>query len=347
MIKIAIVGTGGMANAHANEFKKIKGCQLVAACDVVRKQAEDFAAKHGIPAVYGDFGKLLAETDCDAVSNVTPDAFHASLSLKAIAAGRHVLCEKPLAVNYADARKMADAARRKGVINMVNFSYRNSSAIHKAHKMVAAGEIGRVMHVEASYLQGWLVGRHWGDWKTGPGWLWRLSKAHGSKGVLGDIGVHIVDFATYPVGDVKTVNCRLKTFPKVPGNRLGEYRLDANDSAVLTVEFAGGAIGTIHTTRWATGQPNSLRLRIYGDKGAIIVDLDKDWGALDVCLGKDVHTNTWKRVSTGKTPNMYQRFITSIRTGKNDQPDFARGAAIQKILDACFVSDKKSRPVRM
>jgi len=348
MIKIAIVGTGGMAGGHADWFQnKIKGCKVVACCDVLPERVKAFAERFKIPAFYTDMDKMLREEDLDAVSNVTPDRFHAPLSLKAIAKGLHVLCEKPLALNYADAKKMADAAKRKGVINMVNLSYRNSSAIHRAAEMVREGKIGRVIHFEASYLQSWLVSKAWGDWRTGDAWGWRLSTKHGSMGVLGDIGVHIVDFATYPAGTVKNVHCRLKTFDKAPGGRIGKYVLDANDSAVITVELANGALGTIHTSRWATGYANSLRLQIHGDKGALQVNLDEGWQDIKLCLGKDIDKNAWKTVHVPKTPTVYQRFIKSIQTGKNDQPDFARGAQVQKVLDACVVSDAKDKIVSL
>ncbi|MHC5034915.1 MAG: Gfo/Idh/MocA family protein, partial [Planctomycetota bacterium] len=221
MIRIGIVGTGSMANTHARELGKIKGCRLVAACDVIRERAEAFAKTYGIPEVYDDADEMLASAPLDAISNVTPDAFHAPISLAAIAKGKHVLCEKPLAVTFPDARKMAQAAKRKGVINMVNLSYRNSPAIHKARELVQNGDIGRVIHFEASYLQSWLSSKCWVDWRADATWLWRLSRKHGSMGVLGDIGVHVVDFASYGAGDIRQVRCRLKTFPKVKGNRVG------------------------------------------------------------------------------------------------------------------------------
>jgi predicted dehydrogenase len=347
MIKLGIVGTGNMARWHAQSFKGMRGVRLVGACDVVEEKANEFAKTFDIPAAYTDFDRMLAEVEMDAITNVTPDAFHAPVSLKAIRKGLHVLCEKPLAVNYPDARKMATAAKRKGVINMVNLSYRNSSAIHRAHKLVQQGAIGEVKHVEAGYLQGWLgtmdvrqVG------KTHPHRLWRLSMGHGSKGVLGDLGVHILDFASYPVGDIKSVNCRLKTFPKVKGDRVGEYVLDANDTAIVTVEFAGGAVGTVHTTRWAVGQGNSIRLRIYGDRGAIVIDLDDSYNELRLCRIKGGKPE-WRTVKCAATPSVMHRFVKSIRTGVNDQPDFARGAAVQKALDACFESDSTGRTVKV
>ena len=347
MIRLAIVGTGGMAGAHANEFKKIKGVKLVAACDVVRDKALAFAAKFGIPAVYDRLDQMLREAEIDAVTNVTPDAAHAPVSLQIIAAGKHVLCEKPLATCYVDAKKMADAAKRRGVINMVNLSYRNSSAINKAHALVQAGAIGDVKHVEAHYLQGWLASAHWGDWHTSPALLWRLSTKHGSRGVLGDLGVHIFDFTDFGAGGIAGVYCRLKAFPKAKNNRIGEYVFDANDSVVATIELANGALGTVTTTRWAPGQANSLLLRIHGDKGGIVVDLDAAWDSLRICRGKDIQKVQWQTVKCGRTPNIYQRFVRSIQTGKNDQPDFARGARIQKVLDACFTSERTGKMVRV
>ncbi len=156
-------------------------------------------------------------------------------------AGKHVLCEKPLATNAADAREMADLARTKKLIGMVNLSYRNVAVLQKAAELVAGGAIGALRHFEASYLQSWLTQPAWGDWKTESQWLWRLSTAHGSKGVLGDVGIHILDFVIFAAGSpVSELSCRLKTFDKAEGGRIGEYTLDANDSATLQAELENG-----------------------------------------------------------------------------------------------------------
>lgn len=339
LIKVAIVGTGGMAHSQARAFKAIPGVELSAACDIVPGKAVAFAEEFAIPRAYEDLDKLLANENVDVVTVVTPDAAHAEASLKVIAQGKHVMCEKPLATNYADALRMAEAAKASGKINMVNLSYRNASAIQKAHQLVKEGVLGRILHVEASYLQSWLSSKVWGDWRSGSNWLWRLSTQHGSGGVLGDIGVHILDFATFVAGDLRTVTCQLKTFPKIENERIGEYVLDANDSAVINVTFANGALGTIHTSRWATGHANSLRLRVFGDKASLVVDLDESYTSLKICQGEDVDTVKWKTLRCGRTPNNFQRFIHSIRTGVNDQPDFARGALVQKWLDASWASD--------
>lgn len=346
-VRLAIVGTGGMANNHARRFKEIAGCKLVAAVDVSRERVEKFAAEHGIPNVFDSLDALLAWNQFDAVTIVTPDAFHAAQSIQCLKAGKHVLCEKPLAINHADAKKMVAAAKKAGVINMVNLSYRDWPAIQAVAAVIASGKIGEIRHVEASYLQSWLPSKVWGDWRTTPAWLWRLSSRHGSRGVLGDVGVHIVDFASFPAGPISRVYGKLKTFHKAKGDRIGEYILDANDSAVMTVEFANGALGTIHTTRWSGGHANRLFLKISGTKGSVEIDSERSISSYKLSAGKELDKAQWITVEAKPTPNNYARFIKSIRTGKQDQPDFARGAEIQKVLDAVIASDAKNAPVKV
>ena len=150
-------------------------------------RAAAFCAKHAVPKSYGSLDLMLKECGIDAVVNATPDQFHAPVSLKIIAAGKHILCEKPLALDHAEAAVMVGAARKQGVINMVNFSYRAAAAVQKARQLAAAGKLGRIVHVNAAYLQNSPVSKQWGDWRTKPGYGWRLSTRHGSKGALGDL----------------------------------------------------------------------------------------------------------------------------------------------------------------
>lgn len=347
MIRLAIIGTGGIAGSHATNFPRIPGCKIVAGCDVDAAKAAAFCAKHSIPQAYSDVDLMLKECGIDAVVNATPDRFHAPLSIKAIQAGKHVLCEKPLALNYAQAMTMVKAAKRKRVINMVNLSFRNAPALHKANQLISSGKLGSIVHVDASYLQSWLVSTQWGNWRTSPALTWRLSTSHGSAGVLGDIGIHLVDFVSHAVGHIKTVNAHLKTFSHIKGKKYGGYTLDANDTALMQVEFANGALGMLHVTRWATGHLNTVQLLVCGTKGALRMNLDKGYDKLELSVGKDLHPGTWKEISCPKTPTVAERFIKSIRTGINAQPDFKRGAEAQKILDAAFISDAKGQRVRV
>jgi predicted dehydrogenase len=342
VIKIGVVGTGGMGNAHAEQYSKMRGVKVVACCDISEQRRNAFAEKWKVPAVYADYHEMLEKEELDGVSNVTSDAAHAPVAIAVAEKGVAILSEKPMATSYEEAKRMLEAATKNKVINMINFSYRNSCGLQAAAKVVRRGKLGDIKHVESSYLQSWLVSRTWGDWHKSEGWLWRLSTKHGSLGCLGDIGVHIYDLTSLLCGDFAQVYCKLKTFDKgVPGNRIGDYVLDANDSAATTVVFKNGALGTIASSRWAVGQTNSLRARVYGDEGAIEIDLDRAYDEYRICAGrKDVDKPTWKTVKCPPTPNNHQRFIAAIKTGRNDASDFANGAKIQAYLDASSKSDR-------
>lgn len=343
-IRLLILGTGGMANTHAMNFATMTGVALVAAVDVDLVRVQAFALRHAIPNTFTSLEEAIAWGEFDAVANVTPDKIHYPTTLKLLAAGKHVLCEKPLAEDYAKADEMAAAAEKSGLVTMVNLTYRNVAEIQKARRMVLAGEIGTLRHIEASYLQSWLVSKAWGDWATESQWLWRLSTKHGSNGVLGDVGIHILDFAGYgAASDIEHVFARLKTFDKAPGNRIGEYDLDANDSFTMTAEFANGAMGVIHASRWATGHLNELRLRMHGDKGAIEVIHTPDGSTLRACLGEDTEKGIWKEIDAGTVLTNYQRFIDAIRAGKTQEPGFRHAADLQKILDLALLTEKERR----
>lgn len=333
-VRLLILGTGGMANNHAEKFKEIEGVTLVGGIDTRPEQLAAFCDRHGIAGRFASIDEAIAWGEFDAVTNVTPDAAHYATTLPFLAAGKHVLCEKPLATSEAQADAMAAAAAAAGVVNMVNLSYRNVAALQKAAAMVREGAIGNVRHFEASYLQSWLTQPAWGHWDRESQWLWRLSTQHGSKGVLGDVGIHILDFATFIAGQsVAEVSCRLATFHKAPGDQIGEYPLDANDSATMQLVLENGALGTVAATRFATGHLNDLRLRIYGDKGGLEVRWEKDVSSLRACLDDKIQAAEWHDVEAPVLASIYQRFIAAIRGEGAADPDFARGAALQRLLD--------------
>jgi predicted dehydrogenase len=349
MIRLALIGTGSMARAHAESFSSIKGVKLAACCDIDPERARSFAARWSIPRWYKDYRELLAIEKLDGVSVVTADAAHATVSLAVIERGLPVLCEKPLATSLADARRMRDAALARDVITHVNFSFRSAGGVQAAAALVRSGGIGRVMHVEASFLQSWLIQDLWGDWRTSSSFTWRLSTKHGSTGTLGDTGCHIYDLTAFLAGEITEISCRLATFDKgEKGNRVGPYVLDANDSFVSAVTLAGGGIGTVHGTRWASGQLNSMRVRVYGDEGAIEVDLDRSKELYRLARSKRPRgVASWKDVKTRVAPTQYERFVQAIRRGTSDESDFANGARVQAYLDASFASDRKKKPVRV
>lgn len=333
-MKLLILGTGGMAKTHAEHFSTMDGVSIVAAVDPNEDNLSSFCARHGVSTRFSNLDDALAWNGFDTAANVTPDAVHYPTSMRLIEAGKHVFCEKPLATSHPLAWEMADAAETRGLINMVNLTYRASPAIYRARELATSGALGTLRHFDASYMQSWLVSSQWGDWRTEDRWLWRLSTQHGSKGVVGDIGIHIIDFATYAAGsDVAALSPRVKTFPKAPGDRIGVYHLDANDSFVMTAELQNGALGSIEATRFGTGHANDLHVGLYGDKGALVVWTNGRESSLRVCLGPDIETGTWRDLDFDPVPTTYQRFAAAVASGVNGDPSFRRAADLQRVLD--------------
>jgi predicted dehydrogenase len=332
-LRIGIVGTGNMAHSHAQNYQKMAGVELASCLDIQADRAADFARAYRIPHVAASLPELLEQVD--AVAVVTPDRQHAEITIAALEAGKHVLCEKPLAVTLAEARRVAEAAAASKAIHLVNFSYRSSAAMQKAMQWAKDGRLGHLRHVHAWYLQSWLASADWSVERL----QWRLKTSAGSGGVLGDLGCHILDLTTAVAGEVSRIRCDLRTFPKISAKGAVTHwdgeALDANDTAIIELEFAGGGIGLVHTTRWASGHGNHLRLELHGTEGALMLDLDQDYHKLNHCLGEDRRRSAWSTDALEPTPNPYERFVRAIQTGVPDQPDLLRGAQIQAYLDAC------------
>ena len=334
-VRILIVGTGSMANAHAKAYRAHPHAQIVAAVDLDKDKVADFCKQHDIPHKFDDLAKAIAWDGFDAASNVTPDGAHFATTKMLIAAGKDILCEKPLATSQTDAHDLATLADAAGIVHMVNLSYRNVPVVQKAAQVVQSGALGACRHFEASYLQSWLTQPAWGDWKTSPVWLWRLSTAHGSKGVLGDVGIHILDFVSYIAGSLAAdVSCQLRTFDKAVDNRIGDYVLDANDSCAMTLTLQNGALGVVSATRFASGHHNDLKLRLYGDKGGLEVSFQNGKGVLQTCTGDDLQSQTWTQIDCDTGFDLFDRFVTSVQTHTQCTPSFTTGAQLQSVLDA-------------
>ena len=347
-MKLGIVGTGKVAYRHFEEFSKIDGVKIEAACDVNSESLNLFTKKFGNHIrQYSTVDEMLEKEDnFDGVCNNTPDRFHKEVSLKILEKGINIFSEKPLAENYEDAEILTNLALKKKVINMVNFTYRESSGYQKLVEIIKSNTLGDIKHVSANYYQSWLTSNIWGNWKEEDRWLWRLSTEHGSNGALGDTGVHIFDFAINAVGDIHQLCANLKTY-KEKGEKIGKYTLDANDGFTSMVKFSNGAIGTISNTRYATGYANTLILEVFCQKGGVKVEFDDvrndKWSTLHICEGQNVHEAKWEKIICDPTPTNFQRFITSIKSNTNDQPDFKQGAKVQKILDMCIKSNDKNQ----
>jgi len=343
-MKIGIVGTGNIAFRHLEEFNKIDNVKVEAACDTNKDNLEKFLSLNNKYKIrgYTNLDEMLSnEKNFDGITNATPDKFHKETSIKVLNSGYNIFCEKPLAENYEDAKKMVEAAVSAEKINMVNFTYRESSAYQKLVDIIKSGDVGVPRHVSACYYQSWLSSNKWGNWRKEDKWLWRLSKKHGSNGALGDTGVHIFDFAINAVGDIKEIFTDIKTYHD-KGKQIGDYILDANDGFNSLVRYENGAIGTITNTRYATGHANSIILEVFCTKGALKVELDEarsKWSTLNICQNDNINKILWETIECPKTPNNYENFIKSIKSNIKIQPDFNQGAKIQKIIDSCIKSN--------
>jgi predicted dehydrogenase len=347
-IRLLLVGTGSMAENHVKHFRKIPGVDVVAGVDITEERVKTFCQQHKIPKYFTDLDEAVAWGEFNAVTNVTPDAVHHPTVMKLLESKKPILCEKPLAPSYPLALEMTEAAKKAGVVAMVNLRYRELSVMQMARALVEDGLVGDIRHIDAAYLQSWLVGTHWGDWRTEERWLWRLSGAHGSRGVLGDVGIHILDFASYVADQFPTsIHCRLKTFGKAEGDHIGAYRLDANDSFVMSCEFDGGALGVVHASRWMTGYANAMKLAVFGTRGGLEIWFESEKMGLRVCAGPDVHTQTWRDVDSPPVPNTYQTFIDAVRAGETLEPSFRRAAELQHVLDLAFESDRLGTALRV
>ena len=348
-IRLGIVGMGGMGNAHAQNFSQIKGVELTSCLDLIPNRMESAQTKYGFKYQAKDLDQLIDQVD--AVCVVTPDACHAPMTLKVLAAGKDVLCEKPLTRTLAEAKEVAAAAEKaakRGQIHMIDFSYRRSAAVGRAIELAQEGAIGALRHVYVCYLQSWLSCRPaWGPTDT---WassylLWKLSTSEGSGGVLGDLGSHLLDLASACTEDLTAIRCHLATFPKVTPDGLEVTshegkQLDANDTAIMDLQFVSGAVGLAHTSRWATGCTNTVQLQVHGTEGAFRINLDQSYEAIELCLGEARHRQTWDRIYLPAAPSMFQRFISAIETRTPTVPDLLRGAKIQGCLAAAERSAK-------
>jgi predicted dehydrogenase len=291
---VGLVGYAFMGAAHSHAWRTAPHFfdlplrpRLRALCGRDPGRVAAAAQRLGWESVETDWTRLLSRDDVDLVDVCTPGDTHAEIAIAALQAGKHVLCEKPLANSVAEAQAMADAAdlaAAHGVRAMVGFTYRRVPAVALARRLVEQGRLGEIRHVRAQYLQDWLAD------PQSP-LTWRLQKDRAGSGALGDIGAHIVDLAQHITGEgIVTVNGLLETFvrerpladegagPKLGGGPRGGTTatgpVTVDDAATFLARFTGGAVGVFEATRFATGRKNAIRLEINGTRGSLAFDFE-------------------------------------------------------------------------
>ncbi|HIZ37996.1 MAG TPA: Gfo/Idh/MocA family oxidoreductase [Candidatus Ruania gallistercoris] len=310
-----------------------------------------------------DWRSAVARDDVDLVDVCTPGNTHAEIAIAALEAGKHVLCEKPLANSVAEAEAMAAAAEQaasQGVRAMVGFTYRRVPAMQLARQLIAEGRIGDIRQVRAQYLQDWLA-------DSSAPLSWRLDKTTAGSGALGDIGAHIADLVQFLTAQrITGVTAMTETFVTerpietervgiagVGGDELGLVTVD--DTAMWLARLSGGAVGTFEATRYAWGRKNALRVEISGSEGAIAFDLERLNELEYFDASDDPRTGGFRRILVTETSHPYIAawwppghglgyehgfthqvvdLVTALAAGEQPEPSFADGLAVQRVLDA-------------
>ncbi|MFI0805928.1 Gfo/Idh/MocA family protein [Streptomyces echinatus] len=378
-LRVGMVGYAFMGAAHSQGWRTAgrvfdlpREPVLAVLCGRDGVAARTAADRHGWAAVETDWRALIARDDVDLVDICTPGDSHAEIALAALAAGKHVLCEKPLANSAAEAETMTRAAEEaygRGQLAMVGFNYRRVPATALARRMVADGRLGTLRHVRVTYLQDWLVD---------PAFplTWRLRKEHAGSGSLGDLGAHIVDLAQYLAGErLAGVSALTETFVRerpLPGGAgsgltampaAGTGTVTVDDAALFTGRFASGALASFEATRYATGRKNALRIELNGERGSLSFDLERlnelwfhdatepgaEAGFRRILVTEPDHPYMAAWWPPGHGLGYEHTFVHQARDlvhaideGRRPDPSFADGLQVQRVLAAVEESAEKN-----
>jgi predicted dehydrogenase len=376
-IGVGMVGYKFMGRTHSNAYRQVAHFfdvdpvpKMRVLCGRDEAGVKAAAEQLGWEGYETDYRKMVTRNDISLVDVASTGNSHYDVVMAALAAGKHVLCEKPLANSLEQAREMAEAAEKAGVVNMVNFNYRRVPAVQLAKQLIAEGKVGEIRHWRAVYLQ---------DWINDPEFplVWRLQKDLAGSGALGDIAAHSVDLAHFLVGPIAEVTGALSTFIKerpletasgggtglsnVGSSELGQVTVD--DAAMLLARFENGATGTFEATRLAPGRRNRNSFEINGSKGSIFFDLER-MNELEVYFADDpAGLQGFRTINLTDSVHPYsvwwpaghiigyehtfthaiKDLLDGIKAGKSPEPTFADGFLCQAVLDAVERSSASGR----
>lgn len=381
-VRVGLIGYKFMGKAHSHAYYDVARFfaldaepEMVVLCGRDGVAARAAAERMGWQEVETDWRKVVARSDIDLIDVATPNNLHAEVAMAAVAHGKHVLCEKPLAMNLEQARAMRDAAERAGVVHMICHNYRFAPAVQFARQLIADGRLGTIYHMRAQYLQDWIMDPQFPL-------VWRLRKEIAGSGVHGDLSAHIIDLARFLVGEFDSVTGVLHTFIKerpldtsgegawgaaAEGNRqMGE--VDVDDAAMFLARFAGGALGSFEATRFAAGNRNGNRWEINGSKGSIRWDLE-NMNNLQVYLGSDAPGEQgFRTINCTEAQHPYaahwwppahiigyehtfvhlvSELMGGIATGRSPAPNFDDGVRNQAVLEAVSASSETGAWVKV
>jgi len=278
-IGIGMLGYAFMGKAHSHAYKTIPYMiypppavpKLVGISGRNEAAVAEAAKRFGYETHYTDWRRMLENDRIHVFDNGAPNHLHSEPCIAAAAAGKHIVCEKPLARNAEESNRMLEAARKAGVKHMVAYNYRFLPAIRQTRELIEKGALGRIFHFRAVYLQEWVMPHY-----STP-FVWRLDKNVAGCGALGDLGAHLIDLGHFLVGGIRSVGAVTKTFigERPLTDKKGTGKVEIDDAFVATVEFENGAIGTLEATRFAGGHKNHQVIEINGEKGTIEFNLER------------------------------------------------------------------------
>lgn len=377
-LRVAIIGYNFMGKAHSNGWLQASRFfdlpvrpVLQVACGRDGAAAQRFADNWGWKHVETDWRKVVERDDVDIVDISLPQHLHHEVAIAAAKAGKHLFCEKPMALTLANAEAMLAAAEAAKVVHYVNHNYRRTPAVRLARQLIDEGKIGRIFHWRGAYQQDWIVDPEFPL-------TWHLQKETAGSGPHGDLNSHSVDLAHYLVGDIRSVSCLTASFIKerpLPGAGAATFSagsggsaakgpVTVEDASLMMVEFENGAVGSFEATRFAPGRKNRNTFEIYGSEGSLAFDLERmnelqyfsrqdpacAQGFRTILATEPCHpyiANWWPPGHTigyehGFTHAVVD-FLTAVAGGGRVDPDFHDGVKCIRVLEAGLKSAASGR----
>jgi myo-inositol 2-dehydrogenase/D-chiro-inositol 1-dehydrogenase len=364
-LNVGLVGYGFMGRTHSNAFSKVGqffdlGYQpaLKAVCGRDAGKVESFAGQWGYQSFETDWRKLVARADIDLVDIATPNDTHAEIAIAAAAAGKMVMCEKPLGRNAAEAMRMVQAVETAKTANMVWYNYRRVPAVTLAKHLVDEGRLGKIFHYRAKFLQDWTISA---DLPQGGAGLWRLDAGVAGSGVTGDLLAHCIDTAMWLNGGIDQVTAATETFIKQRMHNLtGKVEpVGIDDASMFLARFANGSLATFEATRYARGHKALYTLEINGERASIFWDLHdlhrlqyfdhgdegrlRGWRSLHISDGDHPYMKNWwvPGLQIGYEHTFIHQvadFIEGLSSGRPAAPTFRDGLATDRVTDAVLRS---------
>ena len=373
-LRIGMIGYGFMGRAHSNAYKRLNDFfpvehrpVLKAAAARNREKAQAFADNWGYERVETDWRRVATADDIDLVDVCAPNHMHLDIVLAAAEAGKMICCEKPLAMNVAEAEAMLEAVERAGVPNMVWYNYRRVPSISLAKQIIDEGRIGKAFHYRATYLQDWTIAE---DVPQGGPGTWRLDIDVAGSGVTGDLLAHSIDTAMWLNGPIERVVASTRTFvtERLHADTGQVQPVGIDDACMFLAEFANGSMGTFESSRYARGRKNYNTFELNGADGSVFFDLEDPeylhfFEYTQKQSGKKVedHLTGWRKIHVTNSEHPYMDkywvpgtcigyehtflnaladFVAGVESGEFTQPDFACALQTQKVCDAVIESGK-------